>query len=88
MNLFDYQITIESMPCYDDLCYGIASEAGEVVDVIKKGSRPGKTIDIEHLGEEIGDELWYLTRLASKYGLDMEDLLDLNVQKLNKRHQK
>lgn len=86
MNLSDYQATIEDMPLYDDICYGIASEAGEVVDVIKKGSRPGREIDIQHLGEEIGDLLWYTTKLATKYGLSMEVLLQTNVDKLNERH--
>lgn len=88
MNLAEYQAIIEDMPLYDDLCYGVATEAGEVIDVIKKGSRPGRTIDVQHLGEEITDCVWYLTRLASKYGLSMEVLLQANVDKLNKRHNK
>ena len=86
MNLSDYQAVIEDMPLYDDLCYGAITEVGEVVDVIKKGSRPGREIDVQHLGEEIGDTVWYLTRLASKYGLKMEVLLQANVDKLNERH--
>lgn len=88
MNLSTYQSTIEDMPLYDDLCYGIASEAGEVVDVIKKGSRPGREVDIPHLSEEIGDTVWYLTKLATKYGLSMERILQDNVDKLNERHKK
>lgn len=83
-----YQNTIKDMPLYDDLCYGIASEAGEVVDVIKKGSRPGHTIDVAHLSEEIGDLIWYATRLATKHGLIMEQILQNNVDKLNERHSK
>lgn len=86
MNLSEYQAIVEDMPLFDDLCYGIASEAGEVVDVIKKGSRPGKEVDISHLAEEIGDTMWYLTRLATKYDLSMERILQINVDKLNERH--
>lgn len=86
MKLSDYQAIIQEMPLYDDPCYGIATEAGEVIDVIKKGSRPGREVDVQHLGEEIGDCVWYLARLASKYGLSMEVLLQANVDKLNKRH--
>lgn len=86
MKISDYQNTIVEMPLYDDICYGITTEVGEVVDVIKKGSRPGKTIDVAHLGEEIGDAFWYLTRLASKYGLKVEDILENNVFKLIERH--
>lgn len=86
MNLNEYQELVNDMPLYDDLCYGIATEAGEVIDIIKKGSRPGRSVDTVHLGEEIVDVVWYLTRLASKYGLKMEALLDGNIEKLNKRH--
>lgn len=86
MNIADYQAAIDDMPLYDDLCYGAITELGEVVDVIKKGSRPGREIDIQHLGEEIGDTFWYLVRLASKYGLSVEVLLQDNVDKLVKRH--
>lgn len=86
MHIKEYQYKIREMPLYDDLCYGLITEVGEVVDIIKKGSRPGRSIDRVHLGEEIADVCWYLTRLASEYELSMEHLLDGNVEKLNKRH--
>ena len=88
MNLSEYQAIIEDMPLYDDLCYGVATEAGEVIDVIKKGSRPGREVDTSYLAEEIGDTVWYLTRLATKYNLSMELILQINVDKLNERHKK
>jgi len=86
MKLSDYQDQVSQMPLYDDLCYGLITEVGEVVDIIKKGSRQGRSIDRVHLGEEIADVCWYLTRLASEYDLSMEHLLDGNIEKLNKRH--
>ncbi len=88
MDLKEYQATIRNMPLYDDLCYGLITEVGEVVDIIKKGNRPGRQIDRVWLGEEIGDVLWYLTRLADSYDLYMPGLLNGNVEKLNKRHSK
>lgn len=86
LNFDKYQNDVAGMPLYDDLCYGIITEVGEVVDIIKKGSRPGRTVDAVWLGEEIGDVMWYLTRLADSYGLLMSSLLEQNVEKLNKRH--
>ncbi len=86
MNLNEYQQRVEAMPLYDDLLYGAMTELGEVVDIIKKGSRPGRKIDTVWLGEEIGDVFWYLTRLASEYNLKVEALLDYNIEKLEKRH--
>lgn len=85
-DLEEYEREVVAMPLYDDICYGIITEAGEVVDVIKKGSRPGKEIDLAHLEEEIGDEIWYLTRLANKYGLSLQGILEWNLIKLRKRH--
>ncbi len=82
----EYQDLIEEMPLYDDLFYGLITEVGEVVDIVKKGSRPGRSIDRVHLGEEIGDVLWYLTRVASHYNLELGALALGNVEKLNKRH--
>lgn len=86
MNLKTYQEKVGGMPLYDDVLYGAMTELGEVVDIIKKGSRPGRSIDRVHLGEEIGDVFWYLTRLASEYGLSVEALLEYNIEKLEKRH--
>lgn len=86
MNLNDYQKAVAEMPLYDDLCYGLITEVGEVVDIIKKGGRKGRSIDVVWLGEEIADVMWYLTRLADKYELNMEALLSGNIEKLNKRH--
>lgn len=86
MKLSEYQEKVEAMPLYDDLLYGAMTELGEVVDIIKKGSRPGREIDTAHLEEEIGDVFWYLTRLASKYNLNLEGILEWNIEKLEKRH--
>lgn len=86
MNLSEYQKAVAEMPLYDDLCYGLITEVGEVVDIIKKGGRKGRSIDVVWLGEEIGDVMWYLTRLAEKHGLSMQDLIAGNIEKLNKRH--
>lgn len=65
---------------------GVGGECGEVLEIIKKGNRPNKSVDIEHLHEEIGDVLWYLTNLAGFYGLDMSSIAEANIEKLNKRY--
>lgn len=83
----EYQDIVDDMPLYDDVLYGLITEVGEVVDIVKKGSRKGRSIDIEHLKEEIGDVLWYLSRTATEYGIDMSEVATNNVEKLNKRHQ-
>lgn len=39
---------------------GVFTEVAEVVDIIKKHIAYGKPIDTVHLGEEIGDIMWYV----------------------------
>lgn len=87
IQLFDeYQDLVEEMPLYDDLLYGLMTEVGELVDIVKKGSRPGKTIDVNRLKDESGDILWYLTRFLSDYDLELRDVATFNIEKLNARH--
>lgn len=70
------------------IALGVGGEAGEVMEIIKKGHRPGKDVDVPHLKEEIGDVLWYLAVLADYYDLDLEEIALENLDKLAKRYPK
>lgn len=63
---------------------GLASEAGEVAGKIKKQIRDG-TYDPGGLAYEIGDCLWYCARLADAIGYSLEDIMEINYNKLMKR---
>lgn len=65
---------------------GISTEAGEGVDIYKKAMAYGKVIDPNHLREELGDLIWYVAHLAHIYGWSMEDLMQVNVNKLRARY--
>lgn len=68
---------------------GLAGEAGETVDKLKKvyRDRGGEFSDDDRkaLGLELGDVLWYLTRLADRLGLTLEEVMVKNVEKLASR---
>lgn len=64
---------------------GLAGEAGEATDKIKKWYRDNNR-DTQGLVAELGDTLWYLTRLASKLGVSLESVAQGNVDKLTARH--
>ena len=49
---------------------GIAGEAGELVDAVKKHVQYGKDLDIANIKEEIGDVIIYVVMLADKLGVD------------------
>jgi NTP pyrophosphatase (non-canonical NTP hydrolase) len=68
---------------------GLNGEAGEVAELIKKAMRnEGGEISperIELLKKELGDVLWYLTRLADELGTDLAEVAQANVEKLYAR---
>lgn len=70
---------------------GLAGETGEVVDKIKKSYRTGDKyvpVDDKAIGLELGDALWYLTRLARNHGFTLADIASMNIEKLEDRHKR
>jgi NTP pyrophosphatase (non-canonical NTP hydrolase) len=65
---------------------GLAGEAGEVVDDIKKSIFHRHGLDHTRLQKEIGDVLWYVAALCTTLGLDMETIMHQNIEKLKKRY--
>jgi NTP pyrophosphatase (non-canonical NTP hydrolase) len=65
---------------------GLGGEAGELLDAVKKSIRDGKAIDRVNLVEEAGDCLWYLTNLLSALDSSLEEAMQMNITKLNKRY--
>lgn len=68
---------------------GIAGEAGEVADLIKKQqftkNRASENFE-EELLLELGDVLYYLDRLAQLHGYSLADVMEANIEKLEKRY--
>jgi NTP pyrophosphatase (non-canonical NTP hydrolase) len=65
---------------------GIAGEAGEVVDAVKKTWIYGKELDRENVLEECGDLLFYISALLAETGFTIEDAMAHNMEKLAKRY--
>ncbi len=65
---------------------GLVGETGEVTDIVKKFLFHGHDMNKAKFGEEIGDCLWYLAKLAKAAGLDLQDIAEYNVTKLLKRY--
>lgn len=53
---------------------GLAGEAGEVVDLLKKSWGHGHPLDAEKLKKELGDTLWYVVALALQFGLTIDQI--------------
>lgn len=65
---------------------GIAGEAGEVADLIKKHLGHGHDLDREKLKAELGDVLWYVACLADRFGIPLSEVAGGNVEKLERRY--
>jgi NTP pyrophosphatase (non-canonical NTP hydrolase) len=63
---------------------GLAGEAGEVAEKIKKWIRDGN-LDRDAIAKELGDVLWYIAAMATDLDLDLDRIADMNIQKLADR---
>jgi NTP pyrophosphatase (non-canonical NTP hydrolase) len=65
---------------------GIAGEAGELVDAIKKHVIYGKPLDLANVREEIGDIRFYIEALCNILDLHDQTIIQANMNKLAKRY--
>ncbi|HEV3456481.1 MAG TPA: nucleoside triphosphate pyrophosphohydrolase family protein, partial [Thermoanaerobaculia bacterium] len=66
---------------------GMAGEVGELLSEYKKYLRDGDSHKLfrERVAEELGDLLWYVANVASKFGLRLSDVAEKNVEKCRDR---
>jgi NTP pyrophosphatase (non-canonical NTP hydrolase) len=65
---------------------GVVTEAGELMDAIKKTKIYGKQLDHVNLIEEAGDLMWYLAILADELQVSFEEIWEKNIKKLRQRY--
>ena len=65
---------------------GVATEAGEALDAIKKFVIYGKPLDRENLIEELGDLEFYMLALRNACNITREETLRATMKKLRARY--
>lgn len=68
---------------------GLASEGGEFSEIVKKCVFQGKPLDddtIFHCKRELGDIMWYWINSCRALGLDPNEVVAENVEKLKSRY--
>lgn len=65
---------------------GLASEAGQVLEVIRKYTFENHQMDQEELIKEMGDVLWYLSQIAEWANIPFEEVAKQNIDMLQKRY--
>jgi NTP pyrophosphatase (non-canonical NTP hydrolase) len=67
---------------------GLVGEAGEVAEKIKKLIRDNNKYANEEIMKELGDVVFYATALANIYGRGLQEVLELNIKKLDDRQKR
>lgn len=66
------------------LALGLCDEAGEVAGKIKKFYRDG-VVDEEAVAQELGDVLWYWSRIVDLLPFSPHQIMQMNLEKLGGR---
>lgn len=67
-------------------CLGLSGEVGELNDMIKKWVFHEKELDETHLKKELGDVMWYVAMMCQSMGWELDDVLQMNIDKLIARY--
>ena len=71
---------------------GLAGEAGETADKVKKILRDKNglisEVDKREVVKELGDTLWYISAISSYLGVELEEVAKQNIDKLESRRRR
>lgn len=69
-----------------NMALGLAGEAGETADMLKKHLFHGKALDHDEVVKELGDVLWYVAGMATAIGASLDEIGARNIAKLRARY--
>ncbi len=98
MEFNDYQVAARETAIYPQLggnfaypVLGLCGESGEVAEKVKKIIRDDsgvisgeKRLEVK---KELGDVLWYLANVCCEFGLSLDQVAQMNLEKLHNRQQ-
>jgi len=98
VSIYDWESDVEHTAIYPGMgtiggltycILGLNGEAGESAEKLKKAIRDNGGVISHDIRSaillEIGDALWYLTRVAAELDSSLEEVMNLNVKKRRKR---
>ena len=93
MTLNEYQTAAQRTSAHEDALWklengllGLFGEGGECADILKKALFQGHALDKEHMAKELGDVMWYVAEVASGLGMNLEEIAQMNIDKLKARY--
>ena len=71
---------------------GLVGETGEIAEKFKKIYRDRKGVftaeDEKEMTKELGDVLWYMSVICTYLGISLQDVAELNIEKLQSRQKR
>lgn len=58
----------------------------KINDMLKKWIFHEKQLDIDHAKKEAGDICWYLAMLCESFGWNLDEIMQINIDKLKARY--
>lgn len=65
--------------------HGMVGEIGELHSIYQKYYQ-GHPMDTDHLKKELGDLLWFVAEFCTAMNWELEDVMELNIEKLRARY--
>lgn len=65
---------------------GLATEAGELLDAVKRALFYGGSLDRTNLVEELGDLEWYMAVIREALEVEQSEVQRINIEKLRARY--
>lgn len=78
----------KQMTCFEQFMHalhGMVGEIGELHSIYQKKYQ-GHAFDEEHAKKELGDLLWFVAEYCTAYGWNLEDIMQMNIDKLIARY--
>ena len=78
-----------NVPLLLTACLGLAAESGEFCEIPKKIFFQGKRLgddEVYHMKRELGDIMWYWINACRALGLNPNEVIEENVNKLKARY--
>ncbi len=96
MNFDEYQKRAKKTAIYPNIgnnivypTIGLAGEAGEIANKVKKIIRDDSTkltlTSKKELSKELGDVLWYVASMSWELGISLEKIAQENIEKITSR---
>jgi NTP pyrophosphatase (non-canonical NTP hydrolase) len=83
-----YSFAQPSSKALSYMLWGMQGEVGELSSIFAKWRRDDTHLDMKNVKKELGDVLWFVSGMCSIYDLSLEEIAQMNIEKLASRKER